>query len=90
MDSYEGDCLQASVVDELLENGVNSTAFRSLITWITNELGGLLDLDEQVIKTKKKLDNPFNMNVKLLLLHQINRYIQTVRSQTLHWNCPAS
>lgn len=52
--SYQGECLQASVVDELLENGVNSAAFRSLITWITNELGSLLDLDEQV--TKIKLD----------------------------------
>lgn len=46
--SYQGECLQASIVDELLENGVNSAAFRSLITWITNELGSLLDLDEQV------------------------------------------
>lgn len=46
--SYQGECLQASVVDELLENGINSAAFRALVTWITNELGGLLDLDEQV------------------------------------------
>lgn len=35
-------------MEDVLENGVNSTAFRSLVTWLTNELGVLLDLDEQV------------------------------------------
>lgn len=46
--SYQGDCLQPDVVNEILDNGVDSSAFRLLITWITTELGSLLDLDEQV------------------------------------------
>lgn len=46
--SYQGECLQTAVMEDVLEHGVNSTAFRSLVTWLTNDLGVLLDLDEQV------------------------------------------
>lgn len=45
---YQGNCLQVSVVEELLDQGIKSNDFRSLIYWITNELGGLLNLDEQI------------------------------------------
>lgn len=76
--SYQGDCLQASVVDELLENGVNSTSFRSLITWITNELGGLLDLDEQVIKDKK--------NTRLCFIIRINKWTWTFMKKKKKYN----
>lgn len=46
--SYQGDCLQESVIEEALENGLDSMSFCSLVNWLTGELGVLLNLDEQV------------------------------------------
>lgn len=40
--------LQSSAIENILEDGINSKSFRSLIFWVTNELGALLNLDEQV------------------------------------------
>lgn len=45
---YQGDCLQESVLEEAIQNGANSTAFRSLIAWLAAELGILTNLDEEV------------------------------------------
>lgn len=46
--SYQGDCLQEYVIEEVLENGLESKSFCSLVKWLTGELGVLLNLDEQV------------------------------------------
>lgn len=46
--SYSGAYLQTDIVNEILESNIISKPFCSLITWLTNELGTLLKLDEQV------------------------------------------
>lgn len=45
---YQGKCLDNTVLDEALQNGVKSETFRSLVGWIANELSVLANLEEQV------------------------------------------
>lgn len=50
--SYEGKCSDIAVLDDALQNGVKSEAFRSTIGWIANELSVLASLEEQVCSMK--------------------------------------
>lgn len=45
---YQGDCLNETVANAAIQEGLNSMSFRSLIAWITNELTVLLNLGEQI------------------------------------------
>lgn len=49
--SYVGDCLDESIVEKAIADGLASSIFRSLICWLSHELCVLLNLDDEANAT---------------------------------------
>ncbi|XP_031638120.1 protein FAM98A isoform X2 [Contarinia nasturtii] len=53
---YHGECIQMSFIENMLENGISSPNFRSLVSWLSGELSILQNVDERIDPESEKTE----------------------------------